>query len=314
MTNERRTVIQMALVLGTVAVACAGPGGGVASAAMRDQVGAYEVEVLVDGMTLPTFAHRGESFVMGHKRERYVLRVHNRSHRRIEAVVTVDGLDVIDGKAGAFSKRGYLVPAWGSVDIDGWRLSNQQVAAFRFSSVSSSYAGQTGQPRNVGVIGVAVFPERMIVRPRPRYIPYRRVSPPWDMESKGGIGSGRSSAPSHDEAAPAPQSAPAASAEMDAYRAEAEEAPRKRSMNRPGLGTQFGEQHDSSVQEVTFVRANASHPETILGVRYNDRRGLVAMGVDVNGSHAWSDADLRRSANPFPRSAFAQPPRGWNGN
>lgn len=312
MTNERRTVIHMALVLGTVAVACAGPGGGVASAAMRDQVGAYEVEVLVDGMTLPTFAHRGESFVMGHKGERYVLRVHNRSHRRIEAVVTVDGLDVIDGKPGSFSKRGYLVPAWGSVDIDGWRLSNQQVAAFRFSSVSASYAGQTGQPRNVGVIGVAVFPERMVVRPRPKYMPHRRVAPPWEMESQGGIGSGRSGSSSRDEAAPA--AAPSASAEMDDFGAR-EEAPRKRSMNRPGLGTQFGEQHDSSVQEVTFVRANASHPDTIMGVRYNDRRGLVAMGIDVDGSHAWSDADLRRTANPFPRSTgFAQPPRGWNGN
>ena len=42
------------------------------------------------------------------------------------------------------NKRGYIVPAWGSVDIDGWRLSRAQVAAFRFSSVADSYAARTG--------------------------------------------------------------------------------------------------------------------------------------------------------------------------
>ena len=39
----------------------------------------------------------------------------------MEAVVSVDGRDVIDGKPADFrNKRGYLVPAWGSVDIDGF--------------------------------------------------------------------------------------------------------------------------------------------------------------------------------------------------
>ena len=77
--------------------------------------------------------------------ERYTLRIWNRSGRRIEAVVSVDGRDVVDGKPGDFrNKRGYLVPAWGSVDIDGWRLSERQAAAFRFTSVANSYAGRMG--------------------------------------------------------------------------------------------------------------------------------------------------------------------------
>jgi hypothetical protein len=164
-------------------VACATPARNAESRPLRASTSGYEVQVLVDGSPAPTFWHDGENYVMGHTGERYIIRVHNHTGRRIEAVVTVDGRDAIDGKSGDFQrKRGYLVPAWGQVDLDGWRLSQSQAAAFRFSSVADSYAARTGNAREVGVIGVAVFPER-IYRPRPvpvstalllRWLPRRR--------------------------------------------------------------------------------------------------------------------------------------------
>ena len=85
--------------------------------------------------------------------------------------------------------------------------------------------------------------------------------------------------------------------------------------NRPGLGTEFGEAMGSGVQEVAFVRANSSQPAVVLGARYNDRHGLIAMGVDVDGDLYGSDADLRVTATPFPASTtrYARPPRDWNG-
>src|SRR5439155_19145072 len=105
----------------------------------------------------------GGTYVLGQLGQRYTLRVVNHSGRRIEAVLSVDGRDVVDGRpADLRSKRGYLVPAWGEIDIDGWRLSNAQAAAFRFSTVADSYAGRTGSAREVGVIGAAIFPERVI--------------------------------------------------------------------------------------------------------------------------------------------------------
>ncbi len=124
-----------------------------------------------------SFWHEGETFVLGHLGDRYTIRVSNHTSRRVEAVVSVDGRDVIDGKPGDFARKsGYLVPAWGQVGIDGWRLSQAQAAAFRFSSVADSYAARMGSARNVGVIGVAIFPER-VYRPPPRPIypavPYR---------------------------------------------------------------------------------------------------------------------------------------------
>ena len=67
---------------------------------------------------------------------------------------------MLDGKAADFAKRGYLVPAWGNVEIDGFRQTSDHVAAFRFGSVRDSYAARTGTDRNVGVIGVAFFAPR----------------------------------------------------------------------------------------------------------------------------------------------------------
>ena len=43
--------------------------------------------------------------------------------------------------------------------IDGWRTSEDSVAAFRFSSIEDSYAERMGDGRNVGVIGAAFFRE-----------------------------------------------------------------------------------------------------------------------------------------------------------
>jgi hypothetical protein len=310
------------------ALSCATPATNAVAEPVRGAAGGYEVEVLVDGVPTPTFFHDGETYALGRMGERYTLRVWNRSSRRVEAVVSVDGRDVIDGKPGDFrGKRGYLVPAWGSVDIDGWRLSDRQAAAFRFTTVSDSYAGRTGSPRNVGVIGVALFPERVYLprpRPRPLYPDYDSYGggwgPPRDRmgraddesapraEAQAAPPSPAAGMGSHDKAAEAPRS----SASADGALAEKRAAPRR---ERPGLGTQFGEEVDSHVREVSFIRANPSSPAVLLGVRYNDREGLLAMGIDVDGRYynAYEEQDLRRTAEPFPVSErrYSAPPPGW---
>ncbi len=166
------------------------------SQALTDHSGPYELQVIVGGTPAVTFRQDGETFVLGRVGERYTLRVVNRSARRVEAVVTVDGRDVIDGKPGDWrGKRGYLVPAWGTVEIDGWRISQREAAAFRFSTVAGSYAARTGNAREVGVIGVAVFPERWYPPARPPIYPQSQA--PWN----GGLREG-SGAPQRENAAP----------------------------------------------------------------------------------------------------------------
>jgi hypothetical protein len=308
-------------------VSCAVPQHA-ASQALRAEAGGYQLEVLVNGASARTFEHAGETYVLGQKGSRYVLRIHNRSGRRVEAVVSVDGLDVIDGKAGDFAnKRGYLVDAYGFVDIDGWRLSNREVAAFRFSPIGESYAAKTGRARNVGVIGVALFPERAVRQspapygdssssaPRDKRSSYdaEDLVAPMDEKLEGLSDGAREPAPS---VMPAPMSSGRASpsqrersedALADAPAANSSAQRRARS----GLGTEFGEAVSSEIHQIEFVRAHASRPSVVLGARYNDRSGLSALGIDVDGC-AQSDLALRQSANPFPVSRqFARPPADW---
>lgn len=125
--------------------------GGVVSIGLRDESGRF----------LSGFAASGKSYVLGESGRRYIIVVHNNTDNRLEIVLSVDGLDVLDGKAASFNKRGYLVDPRGDVEIDGFRQSADTVAAFRFGSVRGSYAAQkTGDARNVGVIGMAIFNER----------------------------------------------------------------------------------------------------------------------------------------------------------
>jgi hypothetical protein len=315
----RRTWLTTLFGIGSLLLAadsCAAsplPGG----QSLRDRAAGYEMTVLIDGAPAATYEYGGGTYVLGQLGARYTLRVANHSGRRVEAVVSVDGRDVIDGRPADFrGKRGYLIPAWGSVDIDGWRISQNQAAAFRFSSVPDSYAARTGNAREVGVIGVAVFPERY-VPPAPVYYPRRPYELPYSSRSRDESSRGEL----YDKAAPA---APRASAEPKAEgalgrsaggaprEAEAQAAPAKKS--RPGLGTEYGEAVSSPIFEVEFVRANASRPAALLGAHYNDHAGLLAMGIPVDGPEPCADdADLRNSADPFPASdgRYAAPPAGW---
>ncbi len=65
--------------------------------------------------------------------------------------------DVITGETANPAQSGYVLGARKSLDIQGWRKSLAQTAAFYFTSLSDSYAARTGRPDDVGVIGVALF-------------------------------------------------------------------------------------------------------------------------------------------------------------
>lgn len=99
-------------------------------------------------------------YVLGESGQRYTILIENSTAARFEAVVSVDGLDVINGHPAGMGSRGYILQAYGRIEIEGFRQSTDTVASFRFGSVGDSYAAQTGDARNVGVIGVALFAER----------------------------------------------------------------------------------------------------------------------------------------------------------
>lgn len=308
----------------------------------------YDVQIIREnGEQLPTYGLRDRFYVQGNVGERYTIRVTNPTPNRVEAVVTVDGLDVIDGENGDLRKRGYVVPAYGDVRIEGFRTSQADVATFRFSSVGESYAGRKGKARNVGVIAVAIF-EEQAPEPANQIIVggggYGGYQPPYDYEDdlvdssrryRGRPAPGAdesvatrdrapappprvSRAPSAKRPAPAPAEstgggagAPARVDQWDGDVAEQEWVPPKVTQrnNRPGLGTEFGESRYSAASFTRFVRA-ANRPIAVAELRYNDHAGLVALGIHAEPLPDEREIMLRETADPFPGDhTYARPPR-----
>ena len=160
----------------------------------------------------------------------------------------------------------------GSAEITGWRKSYAEAAAFYFTALPDSYAARTDRPENVGVIGAAVFRERVV---QPAQRPYE--APP--VASNRAQGAAHSEPERRAQAAgegsfdsrladgQAPSAAPAPARDRESSFAKSEK-----------LGTGHGEREYSPTTQTTFERAS-SQPAEIVQVRYDSYANLVALGV-----------------------------------
>ncbi len=219
------------------------PGDG-AAGPLTASTGAWSLQLTDEwGRALPTYHHRGATWIQGAQGGRYQVLFTNRTAGRVEVVVTVDGRDVVSGGVGDFTKqRGYVVQPYDSLTVEGFRQSRDAVAAFRFTHPSDAYSARMGTPQHLGVVGVAVFPEgaRAIASPEP----------------------------------------PRELAEAEASKGAADDAP---SVSSPGrarsnIGTRYGERRESHTVEVPFRRAS-DRPATVLGLYYDNHAGLLRRGV-----------------------------------
>ena len=153
-----------------------------------------KIDVIIEdenGKLLPGTNHKGKIYVAGKKRQRYNIRIRNKSAGQLLIVCTVDGLNVVTGEAGDWNDGGHVIGPFEEWKFEGWRQDNDTVAAFRFGKNKDSYSSQQGTPENVGVIGVAVFeehqpPPRVITIKEKEYIPYP-VPTPWEPDPWRGI-------------------------------------------------------------------------------------------------------------------------------
>lgn len=266
------------------------------------------------GRELPSYFHAGRRYVLGEQGRRYVIRLENPTSERVEAVVSVDGRDAVSGRVGDYRReRGYVLPAYGSMVIEGFRRSLSDVAAFRFADPSQSYSSRLGTPENVGVIGVAYFSERRrVVRSEPR-----RPSP----APRSGASQRYRGEDSRAAEAEAPSDG-SGEGERGATRAEAKRSKGRASGAAPAsapsrgderygegraqnLGTEYGETRASFVSEVPFER-RSSEPGWVVTLRYDDADGLSARGIEL-----WPDfvrEPVSVAPEPFPNSRFAPPP------
>jgi hypothetical protein len=275
----------------------------------------FELRVLVKGRPITEYAHNGQNFVEGRDSSNFEIEFANRSALRVEAVISVDGLSVIDGKAAGPQSSGYVVDPFGTLRIPGWKLTDEAVAAFVFAGKKASYATQsTGSERNNGVIGALVFAER-------RQDNYQ-LHPFHGAQSFGGgmmrsmaSGSGPSFTDAYGDLGDIqPKGITASlnnvstsltsSAEVGTAQAAAPEAaPVVQS-----LGTGFGEATDFATTTVTFNRGDLA---AMIVMYYDDSRGLRARGIEL------TRPSRQRIAKAVQPQAFpgmnCVPPAGWKG-
>jgi len=123
--------------------------------------GHFEIEVMVHGRPIVEYANKNNIFVEGKKGSEYTLKIRNNSDRKALVVLSVDGLSIITGQTASKNDGGYVVDAYNSIEIPGWRLNDQDVASFQFGSLPQSYAAQMGKPENIGVIGGVFYLEKV---------------------------------------------------------------------------------------------------------------------------------------------------------
>ncbi|MFM9923102.1 hypothetical protein VLK31_08935 [Variovorax sp. H27-G14] len=252
------------------------------------------------GAELPVYRHRGEYWVAGRPGARYAIRARNAMGERVMAVMSVDGVNVVTGETAGIGQNGYVFGPRERSDISGWRKSDSQIAAFEFAAAGNSYASRTGRPDDVGVIGVAMFRERMPEPPVTPVTPYPRRDDQGERERRSessSMGDARAkAAPASpgDSSMAAESSASAASPSFPSSPA-GSMARQPAPSQSPSLGTAHGRRETSYVGKTTFDRAQSS-PDEVVRIRYDSRENLVSAGViPVSPPPRWP-----RPAGPSP--------------
>lgn len=261
------------------------------------QIKQYEFEVLVNGKPVAEYDHGGLTFIEGKEGTEFSIRMRNRTGKRVLFVPTVDGLSVMDGKEASFDSSGYIVNAYSTETIDGWRRSDNEVAKFFFTKVKESYAARTDKGGNEGIIGCAVIREHE--KPQPIVIKeYIHCRCPFGHHGIGCMGGGSNiTLGSGSFLSASNSSAMAMNCSSPNLQAKAMDTS-------ASLGTGFGEVKYSPTRSVEFEREGA--PECVFNIRYNTRENLEVAGVTFKKP--------LQVASAFPKeSRYCEPPKGWQG-
>ena len=246
------------------------------------------------GERLTPYRHHGKLYIAGTPGDPYQVEIKSNQRERVLTVLSVDGINVLTGQTAATLQSGYVIDNAQSYGISGWRKSMDDVAQFVFTSLPNSYAARTGRPGNVGVIGVAVYREKVVPQiSRPILQSAQTQTFPTETlrEKMADKSAGNLADEAVQPASPAPSSvaksesdssgnntAAGALAERRAVpsspRPEFEKAEKKASR----LGTGHGEREYSPTRYTEFER-NSDTPDEIITLYYDSRANLIARGI-----------------------------------
>jgi len=211
-----------------------------------------DVELLVDGVPQPRYAHDGRWYVEARKGREYAIRLRNPYPVRVAVALSVDGLNTIDAREStAVDARRWVLGPYETVTISGWQTSQSEARRFEFTTEERSYGQALGKTANLGVLSAVFFKERV-----PNYRP--------DTTNEYG---GRS--------APAPR--PSAPAEQDAAPAAAAGASASKQSADEYAATGMGRRTGHAVEQVWLDLEDT--PAQAVNIRYEFRPQLVRLGI-----------------------------------
>lgn len=290
---------------------------------MLDNQRKYELVIRPLGRSrADEYVHNQAVWVEGREGNSYTIDITNHTYARTLFIVSVDGLDVLEGKTAGLNSQGYVLNGRETISIPGWKLDNNQAAEFYFSGNKSSYVDSIGgDTSNTGVIGAMAFSE--YVQPYYQYSNFTvggTAGNPRDMfgTTSRGINSGgalhvndiavhysgNSGIAQNASMGPTGMAGPkgvlGSAGAAGIYNVSAETT--------QDVGTGFGDATDWNTVTTSFRRANPNNPDAILAIYYNTAKNLERMGIQLRRKKSYT-----RSANPFPgyNNNGCPTPPGW---
>jgi hypothetical protein len=273
------------------------------------------LQILIRNTPATEYIHNKDTFIEGREGSEFTIRLKNPYiANRVKAVISVDGLSVLDGKPASDKSTGYILENNQSLDIKGWRINDSEVRKFVFSSIKGSYSAKTSNDtNNVGVIAVKYFLEKY---PQAYAYPAKQtfVDPnyyPWNtmIYGSGSITNtgqnpvqnmGHSTINTNNILRNARRVDTTATASynatqgmMTSYNA-TQDMVQPASFQETSLGTGMGDKEYSAVYKETFnAYEGAFHTFTIY---YDTLEGLQRRGIDVKR--------INYRPNPFPGNPY----------
>lgn len=294
---------------------------------------AFELRVCVNGKPVKEYSYKGKTFIEAKEGSRYTLKLSNNSSTRTMATFSVDGIDVIKGKPAEKTKSGYVIEPYSSIDIKGYRVSDNEGAEFVFFRGGDSYAAGRGKAYNNGVVGVRLTAEKIIHHTSDVFIqnpPWWNppVWPKWKWNHPQPFTGGYSDNTLYrDTTGEIPMGMKGGSVSLnscnvsDTYSCDmtmkssdtsrrvqkqllVEQSPVN---NHFDLGTGWGDRIHDPVKRVEFDMGDVIGDLEIL---YASRQALESMGIDFNSSKRIVVGSSTPKA--FNDDGYCEPPRNWN--
>ena len=290
----------------------------------------YDVQILVNGSRCKQYNHDGKIFIESKHDSEYTIEIKHDSWKRILAVCSVDGLDILNGKPATENGNGYVINQLSATKFDGFRVSDEKVAKFVFTTKDGSYAAskEDSSEKNVGVIGVRIFQEKLPPPPVVKEIHHHHnnwqhqfgwgwwdknnpplpYNPPiWCDTTYGTAGTTCdmvgddnvrhfSSLCNNGTNNLSNNISAKTAVNCSSILREVKETPRGFDM-----GTKWGEAKESRVIEVEFEKGILAFTKNIY---YASRQSLIEMGVPLGNEKQVSFPE------PFTEK-YATPPKGW---